>query len=135
MKREKAVIDGANVAYVEAPRERRPNLKHIFAVVEAVAASGREPIVVIDTTNHALIPDAIDFEGRLGHIKLISVPTGEDTGRVVLDTAEKQNAAIISNNTYADYFEEFPTIEQRRIPVALVNGTVLLLENRLKRAS
>jgi hypothetical protein len=135
MKREKAVIDGANVAYVEAPRERRPNLKHIFAVVEAVVASGREPIVVIDTTNHSLIPDASDFEGRLGHIKLISVPPGEDTGRVVLDTAAKQNAAIISNNTYADYFEEFPTIEQRRIPVALVDGTVLLLENRLKRAS
>ena|SRR5437588_62307 len=135
MNKEKAVIDGVNAAYLEAPRQPRANMRNIFAIVRAVQAGGRDPIVVIDPTNRSIISDAAEFQAVLGNIQLVTVPPGEDIERVVLQTADHHNAVIVSNNTYAQHYEEYPWIEQRRIPVALVNGTVLLLENRFSKAS
>ena len=101
----------------------------------SLAASGRDPIVVIDPTNRSIISDAEEFHALLGNIESVTVPPGEEIERVVLQTADQHNAVIVSNNTYAQHYEEYPWIEERRIPVALVNGTVLLLENRFSKAS
>ena len=50
-------------------------------------------------------------------------------------TANKLDAVVISNNTYIDYYEDFPWIEQKRISIAIINGAVLLLDQKMKRAS
>jgi hypothetical protein len=135
MKREKAVIDGANAAYLEAPRQPRADMKNIFAVVRAVQAAGHDPIVVIDPTNRSIITDAAKFQAALAGIEVLTVPPGEEIDRMVLQTAEHYNARIVSNNTYAQYYEEYPWVEERRIPIALVNGSIHLLEHRFSRAS
>jgi Zc3h12a-like Ribonuclease NYN domain len=138
MKREKAVIDGANAAYLEAPRQPRANMKNILAVVRAVQAAGRDPIVVIDPTNRSIIADAAKFQAALADmddIEVMTVPPGEEIDRVVLQTADHYNASIVSNNTYAQYYEDYPWVEERRIPIALINGTIHLLEHRFSRAS
>ena len=135
MNKEKAIIDGANVAYLQAPQERRANISNIFAVAQAVEAIGLDPIVVIDLSNRAIVADTHKFQAQLGPWQVVSVPPGADSGRVVLETADKYGALIVSNNIYAEYYEDYPGIEQRRIPVAFIDGTVLLLNNTLKRAS
>jgi hypothetical protein len=135
MKREKAVIDGANVMYLQAPRERRPNIKNIFAIAQAVETSGRDPIIIVDPGIRPLIVDVDEFGKLLSDRRVTTLQSGEDLSRVVLETATKLNAVIVSNNTYIDYYEDFPWIEERRISVAMVNGAVLLLDPRMKRAS
>jgi len=135
MKKEKAVIDGANAMYLQAPREPRPNIRNIFAIAQAVAMSGRDPIIIVDPGIRPLIVDVDEFEKLLSDRRVTTVQSGEDLSRVVLETANKLNALIVSNNTYIDYYEDFPWIEERRISIAMVNGAVLLLDPRMRRAS
>ena len=132
--KEKAVIDGANAMYLLAPREPRPNIKNIVAIAQVVEKSGRDPIIIIDPGIRTLIGDVDEFEKLLSDRRVMTVPPGEDQSRVVLDTANKLDAVIVSNNTYIDYYEEFPWIEQKRISVAIMNGKAFLLDNRMKRA-
>ena len=134
MKREKAVIDGANAMHLQAPREPRPNIKNIFAIVQAVERSGRDPVIIVDLGIRPLIVDVNEFEKLLSDRRVMTVSPGEDLSRVVLETASKLDAVIISTNTYIDYYEDFPWIELRRISVAMVNGTAVLLDQKLKRA-
>jgi len=135
MPKQKAIIDGSNAAYLQAPRERRANLKNISAVVKAVEKSGRDPVIVFDPSMRSLLADLDEYERLMSDSRSITVPSGKDINHFVLETADKLNAVIVSNNTYIDYYEEYPWIEERRIPVALVDGSVLLLEAKLKRAS
>ena|SRR5437867_7035778 len=134
MKREKAVIDGANAMYLQAPREPRPNIKNILAIAQVVERSGRDPIIILDPGIRPLIADVNELEKLLSDRRVMTVSPGEDLSRVVLETANKLDAVIVSNNTYIDYYEDFPWIEGRRISMAIVNGTAVLLDQKLKRA-
>jgi len=134
MNREKAIIDGSNAVHLQAPQVRRPNIRNISAIVSAVEASGRDPIIVIDPGMRTVLADADEFEKLMSDPRIITVPPGEETGRFVLETAARLDAVIVSNNTYIEYYEYYPWIEQRRIPVAVVNGSVLLLDQKMKRA-
>jgi len=135
MDREKAIIDGSNAVHLLAPQVRRPDIRNISAIVSAVEASGRDAIIVIDPGIRSVIADADEFERLMSDPRIMTVPPGQDTSRFVLETAARLDAVIVSNNTYVDYYEDFPWIEARRIPVAAVNGAVLLLDQKMKRAS
>src|SRR5580765_7069822 len=112
MERETAVVDALNVAYLQAPRERRANLKNISAIVQAVEMSGRDPIIVIDPTIRSLVADTDELDRLLSDARLAILPDGMDMGRFVLETATELNAVIVSNNTYAEYYEDYPWVEQ-----------------------
>jgi hypothetical protein len=133
MNREKAIIDGSNAVHLQAPQVRRPNIKNISAIASAVEASGREPIIVIDPSIRSVLAEAEEFERLMSDPRIMIVPEGQETARFVLETAQKLDAVIVSNNTYVEYYEDFPWIEQRRIPVAAVSGSVLLLDGKMKR--
>lgn len=135
MPRQKAIIDGSNSAYLQAPRERRANIKNISAVAKAVEKSGRDPVIIIDPSIRSLLVDVDEFERLMSDSRLMTVPAGRDMNHFVLETAEKLNAVIVSNYTYVEYYEEYPWVEERRIPVAIVDGSVILLDAKMKRAS
>jgi hypothetical protein len=135
MPKQKAIVDGSNAAYLQAPREPRANIRNISAVAKAVEKSGRDPIIIFDPSIRSLLVDADEFEQLMSDPRVITVADGKDINQLILETAEKLDALIISNNTYIDYYEDYPWIEGRRIPVAMVDGSVLLLETKLKRAS
>jgi hypothetical protein len=130
--RDKAVIDGHNAAYLQAPRERRPIIKNILKVAEALEASGRDPIIVFDPSIRSLIASVDDLEILLSDPRVIALPGGREMNQFVLETAERLNAFVVSNNTYAEYCDDYLWINERRIPVALVNGEVHLLDKTRK---
>jgi hypothetical protein len=132
---QKAVIDGSNAAYLKAPRERKPNISNISEVARAVERSGLVPIIIIDPDMRSLMVDVAEFERLLSDPRTMSLPPGKDFGRFVLEVADNVNAVIVSNYTYAEYYEDYPWIEDRRIPVAIVNSSVMLLSEKLRRAS
>ena len=132
--RNKAVIDGHNAAYLQAPRERRPIINNILKVAEALEASGRDPIIVFDPSIRTMLANVDDLEALLNDPRVIALPEGIEMSRFILETAERLNAFVVSNNTYAEYSDDHSWIKDRRIPVAIVNGAVLLLD-KMKRAS
>ena len=134
MNKQKAIIDSLNAAYLQAPSEPRPNIKNISAVAEVVESSGLEPVIIIDPGIRPVISDVETFDKLLSDRRVTARPPDKEMNRFILETAEKFNALIVSNNTYAEYYEDFPWIEERRIAIAMVNGRVQLLD-KLKRAS
>jgi hypothetical protein len=135
MRKQKAVIDASNVLHLEVPRQHKPRIKTIYAVINAVKASGREPILVVDAATLSTVGDPENLENLLAESFVLSIPDGSDPSHAVLETAEQRDAIVVSNNTYSDYWSEYPWVELCRLPVALVDGHVYLLEGRFKRAS
>jgi len=135
MRKQIAVIDASNVLHLEVPRQQKPRIKNIYAVINAVKASGREPVLVVETAMLSTVGDPENLEKLLAESFVLSIPDGSDASRAVLETAQERDAIIVSNNTYSDYWGEYPWVELCRLPVALVDGHVCLLERRFKKAS
>src|SRR5262249_18512057 len=102
---------------------------------DAVRASGREPILVVEAAALSTVGDPENRENLLAEAFVLSIPDGSDLSRAVLETAEQRDAIVVSNNIYSDYWSEYPWVELCRLPVALVDGHVRLLEWRFKKAS
>ena len=134
MRKQKAVIDAWNILNLEIPRQQKPRIKIIYAVIDAVKASGREPILVVEAATLSTVGDPENLENLLAESFVLSIPDGSDSSRAVLETAEKRDAIVVSNNTYSDYWSEYPWVELCRLPVALVDGHVCLLEGRFRKA-
>ena len=49
-------------------------------------------------------------------------------------TAEKLGAQIVTNDRYKDGRDEFPWVEERRVPVMIVEDRVVLYEENLEGA-
>jgi|SRR5579883_3242604 len=135
MKRQKAVIDGTNALYLHTPRDPRPNIKNVFSLADIAEQTGLEPTIVFDPGIRPLITDAHEFEKLLSDARVLTVPEGKDAGLFVLETADNLNALIVSNNTYAECVSNNDWVENRRIPIAIVDGAMLLLlEQKFRRA-
>ena len=132
---QKAVIDGSNAAYLKAPRERKPNIRNISEVARAVERSGLVPIIIIDPDMRSLMVDVEEFERLLSDKRTMPLPPGKEFSRFVVEVADDVNGVIVSNYTYSEHYEDYPWIEERRIPVAIVNSSVMLLSEKLKQAS
>ena len=135
MRKEKAVIDASNMLHLAPPGQQKASIESIYAVIDAVKASGREPLVVVDPASFFAVGDPKDLQELLRESFVITIPLGSDGTRAVLETAKERDAIVVSNNTYADYWNEFPWIGLCRLPVALVDGAVCLLEERFNKAS
>ena len=131
MAKEKAVIDGCNIAYLQSP-QRKPSIRNIFNVIAAVRASGREPLVIIEPTVLSILGEVELFQRLLSEPCVLSILPGSDAARTVLETARECDAIIVSNNTYVDYWSEYPWVELCRLPVASIDNSVCLLESRFK---
>ena len=135
MEKQKAVIDASNILHLEVPRQQKPRIETIYAVIDAVKASDREPILVVEAAALSTVGDPENRENLLAESFVVSIPDGSDTSRAVLETAEQRDAIVVSNNIYSDYWNEYPWVELCRLPVALIDGHVCLLEWRFKKAS
>src|SRR5215470_9176198 len=133
MQREKAVIDGCNILYLESP-QRKPSINNIFAVIGAVKASGREPLVIVEPAVLSVLGEFELLQRLLWQSCVFSVPAGSDRARVVLEKAQECDGIVVSNDTYSDYWSEYPWVELCRLPVTKIDGSVCLLEARFKDA-
>jgi hypothetical protein len=131
VKKEKAVLDACNIVRLGSPH-RKPSIKNILAVMDAVHASGRQPIIVLDEAMLSALGEAQELSTLLLSPCVISIPAGSDARRAVLQIAQENDAIIVSNDAYVDYWEEYPWVELCRLPVAVVDGAVFLLEARFK---
>jgi hypothetical protein len=132
MAKETAVIDGCNILHLENPASGKRSIEKIFDVIAAVEDSGRYPLVVIDPMMFSVVGEIENLKKLERAPGVISVESGSCAARTVLETAKEYDAIIVSNNTYADYWAEYPWVERCRLPVAVIDGKVCLLERRFQ---
>lgn len=122
-----AVVDGANVAH-SAPSDGDPRISNIVAMRKALIDEGYDPVIVVDATLRHEIDDPEQLEALLDSEKIRQAPAGTDADYFVLEIADGNDAVVISNDLFEDYEDEYPWIEQRRIPFMIVRGEVHLYE-------
>ena len=126
------VVDGANVAYAEQSGEGQPKVSNLVAVRRALKERGYDPIIIIDASLIHDVDDPEQLEGLLDEDPdLQQAPSETDADYFVLETADRLDAEVISNDGYTRYQDEYPWIEHRRVPLMIVDGEVELYEPEL----
>lgn len=134
-KRPFIVVDGANVAFEEASHDGKPKMSNLVAMRRLLRERGYEPIILVDASLRHEVDDPDQLEALLEEQEVRQVPAGTDADYFVLKTAEQQDAPVVSNDRYKDRREQFPWVDERRVPFMIVQGQVQLYEDSLAPAT
>ena len=125
------VVDGANVAYEELSKKGEPKVSNINAVRNALKEHGFTPIIIIDASLRFDIDDPDQMETLIDDQEFRQVPAETDADFFVLETADRYGALVVSNDRFEPYRDRYPWIEERRVPVMIINGKVELYQPKL----
>lgn len=118
------LVDGANVAFTNKTEGGEPMLENIGLVCKKLKDKGYHPIVIADATLWHEIdePDKMDELVETGAIK--QSPAGTEADYFLIQTAEKFDAKIVSNDQFEKYKARHPDVYERRVPFMIIKGTV-----------
>ena len=125
------IVDGANVAYGELSHDGNPKVSNLVATVEALQGRGYEPIVIIDASLRYEVDDPEQLEGLLDDREYRQAPAGTDADYFILETADRLEARVVSNDEFEAWADRHPWIGERRVPFMIIHGEVELYEDRL----
>ncbi|MFW9803337.1 MAG: hypothetical protein ACFFFC_11825 [Candidatus Thorarchaeota archaeon] len=106
------VLDGNNIAYHLAPAGK-PRVANLVLARHSLVTSGYRPVIVISA---ALIhkvdkPDRLREMIDFGYI--VEAPRGKNDDLIIIQTAQRSDADIVSNDRFLDWQERFPWISDR----------------------
>jgi hypothetical protein len=127
-----AVVDGANIAYIEKSKGGEPKIENILAVRSALEEKGYEPIIIVDATLAYEIDDRPQLEALIDNKSIHQAPAETDADYFIIQTAKETGGIIISNDRFDPFQEDYPWISERQIPVMIVNGVVELYEPKIE---
>lgn len=126
------LVDGANVGYAEKTRDEKPKMSNIVAVCKTLREKGFKPLVIVDASFRHEVDDPDQLEALLDDQEMRQAPAGTNADYFLLQTSEETGAVIVSNDTFSDFRDQFDWIENRRVPVMIINGEVILYEENLE---
>ncbi len=128
-----AVVDGSNIAYTEMSAGGKPKVSNIVAVCRDLRERGFKPVVIVDASLRHVVDDPDQLEGLMDDQDVRQAPSGTQADYFVLEVADDLGAPVISNDGFDEYRDEYPWIEDRRVPLMIVGGEVMLHEPSLDR--
>jgi hypothetical protein len=126
------LVDGANIAYAERTKDDKPKMSNIIALCKTLRDKGFKPLVIVDASFRYEVDDPDQLEALLDDQELRQSPAGTEADYFLLETSEETGAVIVSNDTFTDFRDQFDWIENRRVPVMIINGEVILYEENLE---
>lgn len=121
-----AVVDGANVAYLDKTEDGKPRVSNLTAVRDVLKAMGFVPVIIMDAALRYEVDDEKQLEHLLDTEDFQQAPAGSDADYFVLSFAQDEDSIVVSNDQFEEYREQFPWIEEKRVPLMIVNGDVQL---------
>ena len=126
------VIDGANIAYIEQTETGQPKVSNLEAVYRALKRRSYRPILIIDASLIHDVDDRGQLEDFLDNPDVQQAPSQTDADYFVLETADRLDAKVVSNDEYDRYKSEYPWIEERRVPLMIVEGEVEFYQSQIE---
>ena len=123
-----AVIDGANVAYEERSAGGKPLLSNLTKVRRELEERGFEAVILVDASLKYDIDDQEQLETLIRSQEVRQVPAGTDADYFIIQFADQLDALIVTNDRYKDYAEQYPWVNERRLPYMIVRGEVVLYD-------
>lgn len=130
-----AVIDGANVAYIERDEEGAPMVANLMEVRSALVKMGFKVIIIVDASLRYQIDNPERLESLLDEQIVRQAPADSDADYFIIELAKEMDALVVSNDEFEQYREENPWIEERRVPLMIVNGHVELYKPIIDKKS
>jgi len=128
-KKEKIIVDGSNVAWA-SKRDGRPDIDNIEMVRLELERRGYAPIIIVDSNLRHIIPeiDKERFERWVEDEKVIQAPAQIKADDVLLKFADERGVKIVSNDTFKEYVDIYPWLEdtKRRVPFNIIGSDVIL---------
>lgn len=122
--RKVAIVDGGNVAYIEQSDKGQPKVSNITAVRQALEERGYQPIIIVDASTRHQVDDPEQLEHLIEEQIVRQAPADTDADYFVLKIADQMKAVVVSNDEYREFQHKYPWIEERRVPLMIVNGRV-----------
>jgi len=120
----KVIIDASNLAYYQVGENSKPKLNNILTAVNTLEKEGHEFVIIADASLKHEIDDKKKFKILLKEKAIEEVPSGTDADLFILNLAEEENAKILSNDYFREFFDEFKDINSRRLPYSFKNGEI-----------
>ncbi len=120
------IVDGSNVAWEEQTGDGKPRVANLLAMAEALAEHEMEAVSVVDASLRHQVDDADELEELIDAQRVRQAPADTEADLFVLRLAEEFDALVVSNDTFDERTDEFPWVQQRRVPFMIVHGHVVL---------
>ena len=125
-----AIVDGANVAYAERAEDGAPRVSNLVAMGEALDELGYDFLAIIDATLRHEVDEREHMETLLDEEPWRQAPAGTDADYFILETAERFDGLVVSNDEFEGWEEDYPWIHERRVPFMIIKGEVVLRDLR-----
>ena len=130
----KAVVDGSNVAHEHRTPDGKPRVANLTAVCDALEAEGFDVTVIVDAALFHQVDDPAELDKLIDRGVIHQAPAGTDADYFILEYAGGARAIVVSNDRYRDRRDEYPWLEERRVPLMIIDGRVQLHEDELGEA-
>ncbi|MDH5403786.1 MAG: hypothetical protein OEY49_14915 [Candidatus Heimdallarchaeota archaeon] len=125
--RKSIIVDGSNIAWEELDKNNRPKINNIIKAIDSLKKHGFVHITVIaDAALRYQISNKkeLDIQTKKGIIKVLPAKVNGD--RFILRLSQQTNSLILTNDLFKEFREEFPWIDERRVPYSILNKKLYL---------
>ncbi len=126
MDKKYVIVDGANVAYEEVSAGGDPRVSNIISMRQALMDRGYSPVIIVDATLRHEIDDPEQLESLIDGGTIRQAPAGTDADYFILQTAERQEALVVSNDSFKNYRDEYSWLNDRKVPFMIIKGQIEL---------
>jgi Zc3h12a-like Ribonuclease NYN domain len=119
------IVDASNVAHF-GKKKGKPTLNNLFKSIQALEKLGYQPVLIADASLRHEIDDKEAFKQLIDNNKVQQVPAGTTADHYILKLAEENDAKILSNDAFREYYDEFQDINSRRIPYNIREGELVI---------
>jgi len=122
--RQAVIIDGSNVARLSPGST--PSVRNLQLAVEWAREQGLHPVIIIERG----VSKRLDDRNAARQLKRSGIlyTVGVEADEVILELAEQLDAYILSNDTYAEYRNRYPKVDERRYAFAIIEGKLHVLK-------
>lgn len=122
----KVIIDASNLAHYGREKKSKPKLKNILSAVNALEKNGHDFVIIADAPLKHEIDDKKNFKILLDEEAIEEVPSGTDADHFILNLADEENAKILSNDFFREFFDEFKDINSKRLPYSFKDNEIVI---------
>ncbi len=126
MAKKYVIVDGANVAHEETSAKGDPKVSNIMSMRQALMDRGYSPLIIVDATLRHEIDDPEQLENLMDSGIIRQAPAGTDADYFILQTADRQEALVVSNDSFKRYRDQYSWLDDRKVPFMVINGQIEL---------
>lgn len=122
----KVIIDASNIAHYMKVGDEKAKLANIIAAVRALEEKEYDFLIIADASLRHSIDDKEKYLKLVENEVIDEVPVGTIADHYILELAEEENAKILSNDKFRDFYSEFPDLKSMRIPFSIKDDKLII---------